>query len=873
MEQVEVTDTDEAGPTSPARPAMPTVLGRFRVLRQTGSGGMGVVYVAYDPELDRKVAVKLLHPSVRSSARGEVAGARLIREAKALARLSHPNVVAVHDVGTHQGQVFIAMEFIEGVSLGTWLRGQKRSRREILQVFAAAGRGLAAAHREGLVHGDFKPDNVLVDPSGRVRVVDFGLAFAQDRSKPTTKARPSQLEIAVDTRLTPAGTMTGTPAYLSPEQFHGAPGSALADQFSFCVSLYEGLYGVRPFPGDDLRAIRASVERGLPPEPRERSQPAWIRRILVRGLGDDPGERYPSMDELVADLERDPARRRARIGVAATIVIALIAAALAYRWVLLRDLHARQGLCASATEELAGVWDDAQRAAAERAFLATDLPYAADAWARVAAGLDAHTGAWVAMRVEACEATHLHGDQSEALLDRRVLCLRERLTAVRSLVEVLVDADAGVVENAAQAIASLPDLAPCGDAAALLAVDAPAIPREVADEVLAIRSELAQARALVATARYHSAAALAEDAWRRSLPLADRALTAEARLAHVEALEGLGSPDMVEALDDAFFTAESTHDDEILARIALSELYTTTTRLELAAAERWAKHARALLDRLGDTPSLLRDTLESELSSSLGTLHLHAGRLDQAEAAYRDAIARTTRLPGDHDLRIAGMHNNLGNLLVRRGELDRAAIDLDRAAALYREVLGPHHPLVAIALNNRGELAMRRGAPDEARVSYDRARAILVAAVGPSHPHVGVLDNNLGYLALSLGDPVAATERFRRAQGVFEAAFGPEAPPLAYPLTGLGEALLAEGQVDDARETLELALRLRDQGIPNDVARTRYALARALEATDRPRALELAGAAREGYASVGPAYRRELDEVDAWIRRVTAETR
>jgi len=862
---------EDRGHTDPARgdaprqrldPAAPTELGRFIVLRPVGAGGMGVVYAAYDPELDRKVAVKLLHPSVSGSAREEFARVRLVREAQAMARLSHPNVVSVFDVGTYQGQVFIAMEFIEGVSLSAWLRASPRGYREILAVFLDAGRGLAAAHREGLAHGDFKPDNVLVDRAGRVRVVDFGLAFAQDgehdRHEPIASGA-----IDADGRLSRTGTLTGTPAYLSPEQFEGAHGSTQADQFSFCVSLHEGFYGARPFPGDNLEEIILAIGRGVPPEPRDRRLPAWLRKVLLRGLSLDPRQRFADMDALLAALARDPTRRRRRILVGAAALLVLVAAALTYRWVLVRSFDERQGLCTGGAAELADVWGPSRRARAEAAFLATDLPYASDAWTRVAARLDEHTAAWVQMHTEACQATHLRGEQSPALLDLRMACLQRRRTETRSLVDVLVDADAGVVENAAQAVAALPDLGPCADAVTLLAADAP----RVSPAQAAVRDQLAQAKALLVTARFKAGLELADAALLRAEPLGDLPLLAEVRLMQGELRDALGDPGAEATLTDAFFIAESTHDDPTTARAALELMHVAAERLDLTAAGQWSRHTRALIDRLGDGYSSERRRLESEHFLRLGTLGVHADRLEQAESDYRRALELIQASPGHDELRVAGIHNNLGNLLVRRGALDRAAVELDRAAAIYRDVLGPHHPSLAVALSNAGEVEMSRGEWATARSTYAQAHAILLAALGPDHPNVGVVENNLGDAAQRLGDHVAATAHYTRASAVFTARFGADAAPLVFPLTGLGETLLAQGQSQAAQPLLERALALGDPGSPADLARARIALARTLDLGEsRERATTLATQARDAFVAGGPALARELAGAEAWLR-------
>ncbi len=858
---------DKRGPQEQSVDAAPTELGRFLILRRAGAGGMGVVYVAYDPELDRKVAVKLLLPSLSGSAREEAAALRLVREAKAMARLSHPNVVSVYDVGTYKGQVFIAMEFIEGDALRIWLHETTRTTSEILAVFQEAGKGLAAAHREGLVHGDFKPDNVLVDRKGRVRVVDFGLASAHDRDDGEPTHSPHDLELSTQTTL--ISRIKGTPAYLAPEQLERVRGSPRTDQFSFCVSLYEGLYGQRPFDGTTVAELHQAIQSGVAPEPQARQLPTWLRRILVKGLSCDPAERFQDMDTLLAALARDPSRRRRQLLVGALALALLIVAGLSYRWALLRALHERQGLCAGAADELKGVWDEQRRQQAKRSFLATGLPYAADTWARVVVRLDRHTQAWIEMHTQACQATHLRGEQSPALLDLRMTCLQHRLTETRSLIDLLVNADQGVVENAAQAVAGLADLSPCADAAALLSAGSSPVTEEESTLIQDIRSKLAQARAQELLARFPPAQRLADLALAEAETLADRELIAEARLLQADLLARLGDPHADGAYEDAFFIAESTHADVLPAQISLALMHQATGRLDLAAANRWSRHARALIDRLGDERPVDRRSLESELYAQLGTLHVHENRLAQAEDDYRRSLDLCMSLPVEKDLRLAAIHNNLGNLQVLRGDFSRAAIQLERSAAIYREVLGQHHPSVAISLNNLGELASRRGEWEAARSTYSQALAILTAAVGSDHPNVGVIENNLGNVALELGEFDTATIRFTRAKVIFTASFGAENPALAFPLTGLGETLLAQGHPVKAQELLERALALRDQGSPAELARTRFSLAKALFATSDPdsqqRAVTLATQAHDGYSATGPAFARELAKTATWL--------
>jgi serine/threonine protein kinase len=294
-------------------------IGRFTVLGLVGRGGLGEVYAAYDPELDRRVALKVLvHADDRSGL------ARLRREAMAMARLSHPNVARVFDVGSIDSRLFIAMEFIRGQTLRAWLAEQPRTWREIREVFLAAGQGLAAAHREGIIHRDFKPDNVLIDEEGRARVVDFGLAIPTEESVRTADQDELATTIEPDT--------SGTPAYMAPEQHLGCPPDARADQYSFCVALFEALYGRRPFLGRTWQTLSPQVLRGsLEGLAAARRVPPHLRRVVLRGLSSAAGRRYPDMDALLAELGHEPTpSRTSRHLLLGAATLSLTAAFVAY---------------------------------------------------------------------------------------------------------------------------------------------------------------------------------------------------------------------------------------------------------------------------------------------------------------------------------------------------------------------------------------------------------------------------------------------------------------------------------------------------------------------------------------------------------------
>jgi hypothetical protein len=305
-------------------------VGRYLIVERLGMGAMGVVYAAYDPDLDRKVALKLLRFD-GAEARDEARQARLVREAKAIAKLSHPNVVGIFDVGVHERRVFLAMEYLPGGTLRDWLAAERRGWRAIVARFIEVGRGLAAAHAEGLVHRDFKPDNVLLDRTGAPKIVDFGLVrvtTSEDGDDGAAGVAETSGKALGNPTLTRTGALTGTPAYMAPEQFLSGTLDARTDQFAYSVALYEALYDQRPFAGETLVALADAVTSGtLLPPPEGTDVPAWVRAIVLRGLSPDPEKRFGSVEEMVAALSVDPGARTRRGLALAGVVVALLGVA------------------------------------------------------------------------------------------------------------------------------------------------------------------------------------------------------------------------------------------------------------------------------------------------------------------------------------------------------------------------------------------------------------------------------------------------------------------------------------------------------------------------------------------------------------------
>jgi eukaryotic-like serine/threonine-protein kinase len=880
-----------------------TSIGRYVVLGELGAGGMGVVYAAYDPELDRKVALKLLR------ADGEGAGAsegrtRLLREAQALAKLSHPNIVAVYDAGEHHGAVWLAMEYVEGVTLAAWVRGQARRMDEVLEVMVDAGVGLAAAHQAGLVHRDFKPDNVMVSPDGRVRVMDLGLA--------RSIAGPSdqdENEFGRDTlrsvQVTRAGAMLGTPAYMAPEQFEGGTVDARADQFSFCVTLWEGLYGERPFAGATLLELATNVLAGdRRPVPSDRRVPTWVREIVTRGLCVNPDQRWPDLPSLLAALEKGRGRvrvKRALLAVAAVAVMVL--AGLSVRHY---DLARRTRECMEVGASIDAVWNDGARAGLRAGIVATNEPYAELTASKVIPWLDQYATDWTKVRTQVCLDTHVHRTWDADTEDRALWCLDDRALEVASFVDQLAAADATAVQRAVTAAADLASIEPCGDRDWLVKMPAPPPSAQRAD-IREIREQLALAGSLEAAGKYD--AGLVEA--RTALELADRLAwppaNAEATL-QLGVLHG-ALADYAESealLEQAYFAGARAGDRHTMAAAATELVSVVGDRLARPAdALRWSYHAELAL--VGIDASGLG---AAQLLNNVGNVHNAAGRWPEAKQAQEAALSIRERVLGPDHPAVAMTLNNYGTIHYATGEHAQAKELLGRAIAIRERTLGPEHPNLAQSLANLSTIHLLAGEYDQAEVLGERALAIaeaafgpdhtLVASVliglaeartqagdlgqalamlhraltifetayGPDHPNVASALNNIGGVQMSMGEHDLARASFERALATFEATYGPEWTQLAYPLIGLAQTALAPGGVAaDAQAYADRALALREAaGVTGvELAEAHFTLARAIAAAggDPERARELAVRAREVYAEVGHAQR--LADADAWL--------
>jgi tetratricopeptide (TPR) repeat protein len=812
--------TTEGDPqVSAAEPLRPGgLVGRYRILDLVGSGGMGVVYAAYDPELDRRIALKLVRGAAGPDAESQ--RARLQREARAIARVSHPNVVAVHDVGAIGEQVFIAMEFVDGATLTAWLKQAPRPLGERLEILLQAGRGLLAAHRAGLVHRDFKPDNVLVGRDGRVRVTDFGLA--RPPGDLGTAGHAEDLLASPDVPLTLTGAFVGTPAYMAPEQMRGGSIDPRADVFSFAVATWECLYGARPFTGATAEELAQAIASGKLNEPSPSEVPPRIRRALVGALAADPDQRPRTLEPLLAELAPQ-ARRRSR-GVWWLAAAALLALTLGG---IRLGQHARdRAECAASGQGIAGVWDASRRQAVLSALGDSDTVRA------LIATLDRYGAAWSQSRVQACEATKVRGEQSVDAMTLRVECLEQRRRELDAFVARVAQSPRHLDQAAVRAHQLVP-IAECDDVASLKKVLRPSVSGPALDALRQRQAVLMAGRWVVdRESETEQSTQLADDAIRAgALDVAATALLVEA--ATRQTIDDF--PGTTSKLREAAMVAAMAHDDKRLAHILVRSIIVEgVVGTDFALAQRLVAYAQTVVKRLGGNARA-----EWELLDARAQLAWHTGKLADAEELERAALAWLDRSGETDPLERAALLLDLADIVGDSGRTDESTPLYDQVLTLYRSALGPYHLQVLQVELNRAIDRYESGHDDEA-----------IAAMGPimdgftHHPEeragrANALDNLAWFLQDR--DPRQSEKLFQQALALYREVLPPNSIDLATPMTGLGVVQLNLGRKAEARATLESALLLQKSSPIHDgadLAETELALARALP--PGPRALELA---------------------------------
>jgi tetratricopeptide (TPR) repeat protein len=769
----------------PDWPEPPFPVGRYLVTAPIGRGATGVVYRGHDPELDRSVAIKLVFPRARSDRVRE----RLLGEAQAIARLSHPNVVAVHDVGTvvlpqedrpAAMGVYMVLELVEGVTMRKWMRDRTRRWTELLDVLLAAGRGLEAAHRAGLVHRDFKPDNVLIGDEGRVRVLDFGLAtsaHSTSSGEDEHGRRPESVEIA------------GTPAYMAPEQHDGSPTDARTDLFAFCVTCWEALGGVQPFEGRTLDELACSKAAGPPAMPRTRA-PRWLFDVIRPGLAVDPHARPRSMTALLGELERR--RKRRRTLVVAAVGSTAVAAVLGVGFALGGDARA---CIADGENRLSAVWNDETRAAGRATFEAADLPYAADAWTRVETVLDGRASTWRDTRAQACEAAVGSGADPIDHAAAALLCLDRHLDDLAARVDLMRLVDRETLRHAAAAAERMPSPDRCLDAAF--------VAREPQGLAASIDAELLRARVQHDMGHYDEAIAAARVA-------ADDAERAGDPLRHARALyqgcrsrsAGRREREVEDACSDAWVAAERAGADG-LAISAMNELLGEATLEQKAEADRLARLIEARIDGL---PPDGRDwSLEYSFALTMAQRMREAGEFRAARVQAQRAIDTVVEAIGPDDSRIVSPTNELALVAEALGELEVAREHFGRAVEMLHASRGPSHPDVVSLENNLAGLDITLGRFEPALVRLEKVLAAKEALEGKRSAWLMTTLYQLVEALCSVGRGDDALVHGQRALAIAEAQYGRESTELVSPLVSLANALRVADRCADAMQMLARA--------------------------------------------------------------------
>ena len=829
---------------------IPQRIGRYTLLDRLGQGGMGVVYAAYDPELDRRVAIKLLPASPGQ------AEARLLREAQAMARVVHANVVSVIEVGQHRGQTFVVMEYVRGISLERWPE-RRPDWRATLRVYIEAGRGLAAAHRAGVIHRDFKPHNVMLveggSDDGRVKVLDFGLARASLQDPAHTPSAPLR---DLPPSLTQPGAVMGTPAYMAPEQFLAAHVDERSDQFSFCVALHEALVGALPFAGTTSHELMLAVCAGrLRPLPANLTAPPRLLAIVARGLSITPAARWPTMDTLLAALERvlHPRRlgpRTLALGLSAALLLGFGAAALTL---------APSPVCADLEHRLDKVWDPDRRAAVRAALLATGKPYAAAIAHQVDLGLARHADTWLAAARSNCRATRVDGDQSEAMLDLRSACLERRRAGLTAVIDILI-AGEHQPARALNLVEGLEPIEACNDLDNLAASTPLPTSRAARARLAALERSLARVRALRTGGRTAEGLDLARRCIDEARALDDTPTLAESQL-FVSRLEAdLGhTDDAATTLDAAAKSAAAARRDDLLVEIWLAELWQRSLRgITQDSADTLIRAATLALTRAADPPRLT-----ALYHSVVAHTHQRLGANDRALSHYDAALA----LIEQHQLGALlalTTRQNRATLLRSLGDA-RAETTLRELLADIETTLTPQHPLAAAALTELGQLAQDQGQLAGALDLFTRVGAIRAAELDPDHPSTLHTLASRAMLLKELGEFDEAATALTYVLTRRRLRHGDRDTRVSETLANLGIVLQQQGALTEAEAALTEALAI-DRDLQGDnhptVAIDRLNLASALQVRGAAKlALEQLEQARSIFVAAGTPERDYLGEL------------
>ncbi|MEM6995458.1 MAG: serine/threonine-protein kinase [Myxococcota bacterium] len=817
--RTEILDEVQASPMGGARPGQK--IGKYLIRNEIGAGGCGTVYAAYDPLLERDVAIKLL-ARTRASDSGTVdpGWPRLVREARMLARLSEPQVVTVYDVGDEDGQPFLAMQMVDGGDLKDWVARHRgadaadpKPLSEALALLEQAGRGLAVAHEAGVVHGDFKPANVLIDARGRAKVSDFGIARLAEAVEPLREDEATQsAEGLLDTGEAshamdrPARTFTtsqgrpivGTPAYMAPEQFTGRAADVASDVYAFCATLYHVVYARLPFSAKTIAAIAAKKTAGNLEFPATPTVPGWLSRLLIRGLSVERQARPRNMAAVLAEFERGrskPKRRWFLVGGAlggAGIVAGAMAWGGSAGGLRCRDDTARDF-----------PWTESASASVASGFGSVATAGAAPVIERITAQMDTFAGDWRETYEAACTAAWAEPQ----LADQAFACLRRRRSMAAALLEAWGEPSAPMIDAAFAAVSALPSVTACVDAEAL--AGQPDLPQDptLRERVIDTRERIDASTAMARTRALADARVLAQSAFEQAEAIGYEPLVAQAALAYGQSLEIAGEMEPArERLRQAFFGSQRWDDHETAASAAERLVFLVGTRLdEHEQGLLWVEHARVALAKTGGSTAVL--------TANEGSILDRLGRHDEALARYRESLAvHDPADPYGHGV----THLRMGDALRARGRAEEALQQYDQAAAKWAEALGPEHPRLAIVVQSRATALSKLDRDEEAIAAYRSAIEGLTKMFGPDHINISAAYVNLGLSLKYLERFDEAEAAMREALRIAIIVYGEEQMKVAHRRDALGRLLTLMERGDEAVVEHAKAKAIYDQGLPSD---------------------------------------------------------
>jgi tetratricopeptide (TPR) repeat protein len=770
----------------------PMRLGRYELRRHIGRGGMGTVYAAWDPRLGREIALKIVQCDAPAGFDETAMMARLVREAQAMARISHPNVVEVYDVGHAGTQLFFAMELVVGHSLDGWLALRRRSTAEILGIFDAIAAGVAAAHRVGLLHRDLKPANVLVGDDGRVRVADFGLARAfTPSSEPDAHLRKHaeiveliaqhEVDTPMNALLTEHGAAVGTPAFMSPEQQRGDHVDARTDVYALCVALYFALCERLPFTGSSAAALYVRKTEGEVVWPSTRRQvPSWLMDTISRGLQPDPADRFATMDELRAALRAGERSARSRRVAAVAFVLTGVAAVAFAR-------ASDRGACDDVGAPMAALWTP------ERGHEIADAFARATQHGRVRAApiveaFDAWTRAWIDARMQLCTSA----DAGTPEVDARIACLEQQRNAFAATLDRLGRADAQTVARAREFTTALRPPSECVSDELRAAIRDDSDPRVAA---LAQRIELVHAARLAGRIGEHVDELRAMVGEADALDSGD--LRIRSRILLGQSLRVVGQAEAaLPELETAYALAYELGRGEHEAEAALTLAVTLGKQLRRSdEARQWMSRAEVAVERYG-LPAEVAATQEADASG----IELVAGDVDAALAHAQRAVALARPLAQRRPLALALYER--ASAEARAGRKTEALASREQAIAAFEEALGPDHPLSIATHVNLAKSLRDVGRPEEAARELELVVSRLEPIYGVASSRFVVAASELGSVRIEvLHDPAGAAEAYARAvEGAEQLRGAEDAELVAGVLGNYADALWALGDYERALE-------------------------------------------------------------------------